>query len=141
MLKFFQQLKSIFSNFYDPNMNRRKEVELFLSNRTTLTDEEWYSQYSNEIGASLEFIQWFRSTCTNVFGYNLSSAIPSDRLIEDLGMYKATWGDVDWDLLEIFEGEYGLTVPETELSSAKTFGELLNTLWIQIDNNHAEQCH
>lgn len=112
---------------YDPSPLRRDEVIRFLSQRPTLSHEEWHRRFAPEV--PLGFVRWFRETCSRYFEYDLSAALPDDRLIEDLGLYDATFGDVDMDILEDYGARYRATIPDDEQTRISTFGQLLRTLW------------
>ena len=63
------------------------------------------------------------------FGYDLEKATVTDELIKDLRMFKATWGDVDMDALEVFEERFMIESPtDAELKSVLTFGDFLRVL-------------
>jgi hypothetical protein len=67
----------------DPSPQRRDEVIRFLSERKPLLHEEWQRRFASDI--PLEFVSWFREACSECFEYDLSTALPDDRLVEDLG--------------------------------------------------------
>ena len=105
---------------------RRAEVIEFLSRRQPLTHEEWQQRFAPDI--PLDFVCWFRDACSRYFEFDLSAALPSDRLIEDLGMFDATWPDVSWDILEDFGTKFRAEIPEDE-PRVLTFGDFLHILW------------
>jgi hypothetical protein len=122
---------------YDPNPTRRAEVVQLLSKRSTLSDEEWHQQDITTKEIPLSFVSWFRATCSTYFGYDLSAALPTDRLVEDLGMYEATFSDIEMDIIEDFEAKYGTKYTAPMQSEITTFGQLAEMLWSQakvIDN-------
>lgn len=129
MHKIFNRLADMCRPKYDPNPYRHTEVVRFLSQRQPLSHEEWCRRYAANDGIPLEFVAWFRDACSKYFEFDLSGALPTDRLCDDLGMYDATWGDVDWDILEDYEGEYGAKIPASEQEQIVTFGDLLKALW------------
>jgi hypothetical protein len=86
-------------------------------------------QFAAPHGIPLEFVTWFRETCSRYFEFDLSAALPDDRLVEDLGMFDATWGDVDLDILEDYEKHYGTAFPRKRPQPIKTFGQFLDALW------------
>ena len=129
MLKVFQKIADVLRPRYDPNPRRRDEVVRFLAQRPVLTHEEWHRLFTADRGIPLDFVRWFRDTCSKYFEYDLSAALPDDRLVEDLGMYDATWGDVDWDILEDYESRYDAKIPSDEQPRIKTFGQFLEELW------------
>ena len=122
----------IYDDPYSPNSKRRAEVIEQLSQRPSLSHEEWHARFAAPKGIPLKFVAWFRDTCSKYFEYDLSGALPDDRLIEDLGLFEATWGDTDWDILEEYEGEFSCKRPQS--GDMKTFGALLEGLW-----THAKQ--
>ena len=132
MFTVFQKIVDVLRCTYGPNPRRRDEVVRFLAQRPVITHEEWHRRFAAEHGIPLNFVCWFRETCSNFFEYDLSAALPEDRLVEDLGMFDATWGDVDWDILEDFESRYGVKIPADDRSSVKTFGQLLSILWLHV---------
>jgi hypothetical protein len=134
MLKVLQKLGEMLPGRYAPNLRRREEAVRFLAQRQALTHEEWHHRFVSERGIPLDFVCWFRDACSKYFEYDLSAALPEDRLVEDLGMYEATWGDVDWDILEDYESRYGAKIPADEQSGITTFGQFLEELW-----SHAEK--
>ena len=111
---------------YDWSRIRRAEVIEFLSQRQPLTHEEWQRRFAPDI--PLDFVCWFRDTYSRYFEFDLSAALPDDRLVEDLGMYRATWPDVDWDIMEDYEDRFRVKLPSGGTPSI-TFGDALRTLW------------
>ncbi|MBM3861743.1 MAG: hypothetical protein FJ395_19130 [Verrucomicrobia bacterium] len=134
MHKLFLKIADKLRMPYDPNPLRRDEVVRFLSQRPSFSHEEWQARFAPDI--PLDFIRWFREACSRYFEYDLSAALPDDRLVEDLGMYDATWGDVDWDILEDYEGEYDAKIPPDEQLGIKTFGQLLEALWLHTQKQN-----
>jgi hypothetical protein len=110
---------------------RRAEVVENLAKRPSLSHEDWHRRYGEANGISLEFVRWFRDTCSRSFEYDLSAALLEDDLVKDLGMFEATWGDVDWDILEEFEKQFGKKFVADKQKPIKTFGEFLQALWSQ----------
>ena len=117
---------------YDPSPRRREEVIKLLTRRPALTHEEWQRRFASHI--PLGFVRWFRDVCSRHFDYDLSCALPGDRLVEDLGMYDATFSDVDMDILEDYEARYDANIPADEQTNITTFGQFLEVLW-----RHAQQ--
>jgi hypothetical protein len=136
MHKFFLKIADKLRMPYDWSRIRRAEVVHILSQRQPLTHEEWQRRYAPEI--PLEFVSWFRDTCSRYFEFDLSAALPEDRLVEDLGMYRATWPDVDWDILEDYGSRFKSGISSEEQPSIKTFGGLLRALWSHAHTNAAE---
>jgi hypothetical protein len=114
---------------YDPSPLRRDEVVRFLSQRPTLSHEEWHRRFAASRGIPLDFVIWFRDMCTSNFEFDLSAALPDDRLFEDLGMHDATWSDVALDIVEDFEQRFGVKLPDEVEPRITTFGQLLEFLW------------
>jgi hypothetical protein len=112
---------------YDPSPLRRDGVVRFLSQRPSLSHEEWHRRFAADI--PLDFVSWFRSACSEYFEYDLSAALPEDRLVEDLGKYDATFSDVAMDILEDYEGRYHVRLPVEEEPHIQTLGQFLGTLW------------
>ena len=110
---------------YDPNSDRRSEVVHLLAQRPSRSHEEWQREFAPEM--PLSFITWYRDTCSKYFGYDLSAALPDDRLVEDLGFFDATWSDADWDILEDYEAQFGCKRPALE--HITTFGQFIEALW------------
>jgi hypothetical protein len=138
MLKVLQKIGEMLPwGHYAPNLRRREEVVGFLAKRPTLSHEEWHCRYAADI--PLDFVSWFRDACSKYFEYDLSAALPEDRLLEDLGMYKATWGDVDWDILEDYESRYGAKIPTDAQSRITTFGRFLDELWSHAKGRQLNQ--
>jgi len=133
MLKFLQKVRDAMRSSYRPNPCRREQVVQFLAQRPSRSHEEWRRDFAPEI--PLSFIAWYRETCSKCFGYDLSAALPDDRLVEDLGFSDATWSDADWDLLEDFEGQFGCKRPA--LAHVTTFGQFLEALWSHAHANNA----
>ena len=119
---------------YDPSPVRRNEVVRRLSQRPRLAHKDWHDRFAPDI--PLAFVSWFREACSQYFDYDLSAALPGDRLIEDLGMYDATFGDVDMDILEDYEARYGVKLPDKDQASITTFGELLRVLWLSTQERN-----
>lgn len=117
---------------YDPNPSRRAEVIRLLAERPTFSSEEWHQQFAAAKGIPLSFVSWFRETCSKYFGYDLSAALPTDRLVEDLGMYEATYSDIEMDIIEDFEAKYGTKLTITGKPEITTFGQLAEMLWSQV---------
>jgi hypothetical protein len=82
-------------NRYAPDKKRRVEIIRQLSRRESLSNEEWHRQFAEAKNIPLSFVSWFRDTCSKYFEYDLSAAIPEDRLVEDLRLFEATWSDTD----------------------------------------------
>ncbi len=122
---------------YAPDPDRRKEVIRRLAQRPSLSHVEWQREFAPDIPIS--FVAWYRDTCSKYLEYDLSAALPDDRLVEDLGLYDATWSDVDWDILEDYEGQFGCKRPPLE--HVTTYGQLIKALWSHVHNmaNHALQ--
>lgn len=130
MRKFLQTIRQALKTPYDPDLGRRAEVTRFLSHRPSFTSEAWHQRFAASHGIPLSFVAWFRDACSKYFEFDLSAALPEDRLVEDLGLFSATWGDADWDILEDYEGRFGCKRPPLE--NVFTFGQLLQTLWSHI---------
>ena len=135
MHKFFLKIADELRTPYDPSPLRRDEVVRFLSQRPTLSHQEWRDRFAPEI--PLEFVRWFRDSCSQNFEYDLSAAVPDDRLVEDLGMYDATFSDVDMDILEEYEGRYRVRLPAEGQDAIITFGQLLQRLWFYAQRSNA----
>lgn len=129
MLKLLKKIRDSVLGAYSPNPYRRKEVVHFLSQRPPLTHDEWHRQFAAAQGIPLSFVAWYRDTCSKYFEYDLSGALPDDKLVDDLGFTKATWSDADWDIFEDFEFKYGCELPSLE--NIETFGQLMESLWLQ----------
>jgi hypothetical protein len=112
---------------YDPNPHRRAEVVRFLAERPSRSHEEWHRDFASSSGIPLSFVVWYRDACSKCFGYDLSAALPDDRLVEDLGLFDATWSDADWDLLEDYEAQFGCKPPPLE--HVQTFGQFIEALY------------
>ena len=132
--KFFLKIADKLRMPYDPSPLRRDEVLCFLSQRPALSHEEWHLRFAPDI--PLDFVRWFRDVCSQYFEYDLSAALPDDRLIEDLGMYDATFSDVDMDILEDYEARYGPKIPDDAQTRITTFGQFLETLWLYAKQTH-----
>jgi hypothetical protein len=128
MHKFFLKLADKLRMPYDPSPLRRDEVVHFLSQRPTLSHEEWHRRFASDI--PLDFVRWFRDACSQYFEYDLSAALPDDRLVEDLGMRDATFSDVDMDILEDYEARFGAKIPDDAQPRITTFGQFLRVLWL-----------
>jgi hypothetical protein len=131
-------------NPYAPDKKRRDEIVRQLSQRESLSNEEWHRRFAEAKNIPLSFVSWFRDTCSRYFEYDLPAALPEDRLVEDLGLFEATWGDTDWDILEEYAGEFGCDWPKCEdmktiakFGDMKTFGKLLETLWAHTQQHAA----
>ena len=85
MLQFLQKVRDTMRSPYDPNPHRRSEVVRLLAQRPSRSHEEWQREFAPEM--PLSFIAWYRDTCSKYFGYDLSAALPDDRLVEDLGFF------------------------------------------------------
>ncbi len=90
MLKFLQKVRDAVRSPYDPNPHRRAEVVCFLAQRPSRSHEEWHREFAAAHGIPLSFVAWYRDTCSKYFEYDLSAALPDDRLVEDLGFGDAT---------------------------------------------------
>lgn len=134
MHEFFLNIADKLRTPYDPSPLRRDQVIRILSTRPSLCDEEWQHRFASDI--PLDFVGWFRSACSESFDYGLSAALPDDRLVEDLGMYDATFSDVDMDILEDYEARYHAKIPDHEQRCITTFGQFLHILWL-----HAQKAH
>ncbi len=130
MLEFLKKVRDAMRLLYDPNPHRRAEVVRLLGQRTSRSHEEWQREFASDI--PLSFVAWYRDTCSKYFEYDLSAALPDDRLVEDLGFFDATWNDADWDILEDYEVQFGCNRPL--LDHVTTFGQFIQALW---SNAHA----
>ena len=119
------QLKRVQWN--GPSKHRRAEAQRLLERRPTLSNEEWHRRYAAPHSIPLSFVAWYRDTCSKYFEFDLSAALPTDRLVEDLGAGDATWCDVDLDIAEEFKGEFNVPWPDT--TGVLTFGDLFGRLW------------
>ena len=126
-LKILQKVRSALRSTYDPDPQRRAEVVQFLAQRPSRSHEEWHREFAAARGIPLSFVVWFRDTCSKYFEYDLSAALPEDRLVEDLGFGDATWDDADWDIIEDYEAKFGCKIPS--LDHVTTFGQFLGALW------------
>lgn len=129
MLESLRKIRDAMRSPYDPNPRRRRDVVRFLAQRRSRSHEEWHREFAVERGIPLSFVAWYRDTCSKYFGYDLSAAVPDDKLVEDLGFGDATWGDADWDILEQYEAEFDGKRPPLE--NVTTFGHFLEALWTQ----------
>jgi AcrR family transcriptional regulator len=127
MLKLLQKVRDAIRSSYDPNPHRRAEVIRFLAERPSRFHDEWHRDFAAARGIPLSFVAWYLDTCSKYFGYDLSAALPDDRLVEDLGFSDATWSDADWDILEDYEAQFGCKSPPLE--HVTTFGQFLEALW------------
>lgn len=134
MHKFFLKITDKLRTPYAPSPLRRDEVVNFLSQRPLLDQEEWQQRFAPDI--PLDFVRWFRDACSRYFEYDLSAALPDDRLVEDLGLYDATFSDVDMDILEDYEAHYHAKIPDGGETRITTFGQFLRTLWSYAAPTH-----
>lgn len=134
MHTFFLKIADKLRMPYDPSPLRRDEVVRFLSARPPLSSEEWHRRFAPDI--PLDFVRWFRDACAQYFEFDLSAALPDDRLVEDLGMYDATFSDVDTDIVEDYEARFGVKLPAEGEPSVITFGQLLERLWFYAQQGH-----
>ena len=134
MHRFFLKVADKLRMPYDPSPLRRDEVVRFLSARPALSNEEWQHRFAPD--TPLEFVRWFRDACSQYFEYDLSAALPDDRMIEDLGMYDATFSDVDMDIVEDYEARFGVKLPAEAQPPVFTFGQLLQRLWFYAQQGH-----
>jgi hypothetical protein len=132
MLKIIQKIGNVLRHPYDPNPHRRAEVIRFLAQRPVRSHEEWHRDFAEAQGIPLSFVIWYRDTCSKNFEYDLSAALPDDRLREDLGMFDATWGDVDLDIVEDYESHYGVKLITHPPQPITTFGQMMSGLWSQL---------
>ncbi|RII25318.1 MAG: hypothetical protein CXR31_14060 [Geobacter sp.] len=131
MKKIIEKIRELLRSPYDPDPLRRAEVVRNLAVRPHLSNEEWHQQYAASRDIPLDFVSWYRDALSYNFEYDLSAALPEDRLVEDLGMYEATYSDVDFDIFEDFENRFGKKLVLDGLEDISTFGELLEMLWQQ----------
>ena len=106
----------------------QRSFAFWLSDLLVFKHEEWHREFAAAHGIPLSFVTWYRDTCSKYFEYDLSAALPADRLVEDLGFGDATWSDADWDILEDYEAAFGCKRPPLE--HIKTFGQFLVALWL-----------
>jgi hypothetical protein len=128
MHKFFLKIAEKLRMPYDPSPLRREDVVRFLAGRPRFSHEDWQHRFAPDI--PLDFVRWFRDACSQHFEYDLSAALPDDRLVEDLGMYDATFSDVDMDILEGYEARYHAKIPDDEQTKITTFGQFLRIFWL-----------
>ncbi len=129
-------IASRFRSQCGPDQSRRAQVIESLARREQLSHAEWHQRYAAAEGIPFEFVAWFRDTCSRYFEFDLSAALPTDRLVEDLGMCEATWSDVDDYILNAFERWSGVPIPED--ITFYTFGDFLGCLWMHSrEQSHA----
>ena len=105
-----------------------------MAQRPCRSHEEWHREFAAPRGIPLSFVVLYRDTCSKYFEYDLSAALPDDRLVEDFGFGDATWSDADWDILEAYEAEFGCKRPPLE--HVTTFGQFIEALWL---HSHAHK--
>jgi len=100
MIERWQQLAYDHGHTYGPNPKRRREIIQMLSQRPVLSDEDWHQRFYLGTNIPLTFTAWVRKALSTYLGYDLTRAVPGDRLVQDLGLFEATWDDTDWDIFE-----------------------------------------
>ena len=122
MRNLIAKMRDLLRPGYDPDPTRRLEVIALLAERKPMSDSDWLRQLDVS-GIPSEFVASFRVRCSEAFGYQLDAALPGDRLVDDLGLYSATWSDTDMDILEAFDIQMK-SVPEDRLQQTETMGQL-----------------
>lgn len=82
MWKVLQTIRQKLKPPYDPDLGRRTEVIRFLSQRPSLTHEEWHQRFVAPQGIPLSFVVWFRDACSEHFD---SSTVT--RGVSDVGVH------------------------------------------------------
>jgi len=126
MIERWQQWAYDRGHTYGPNPKRRREVIRMLSQRPVLSDEDWHQRFYSETTIPLTFTTWVRKALSKYFGYDLSRAVPDDRLVRDLGLYEATWDDTHWDIFEDFQGTFDTDLPpQDDLEKVVTLDDFI----------------
>jgi hypothetical protein len=126
----WQQLAYDRGHTYGPNPKRRREVIQMLSQRPALSDEDWHQRFYSETTIPLTFTTWVRKTLSKYFGYDVSRAVPDDRLVQDLGLFEATWDDTDWDIFEDFQGTLDADLLHQDyLEKIVTLDDFIRIFW------------
>jgi hypothetical protein len=130
MIERWQQLAYDRGHTYGPSSKRRREVIQMLSQRPALSDEDWHQQFYSETNIPSTFTAWVRKAFSTYFGYDLTRAVPGDRLTQDLGLFEATWGDTDWDIFEEFQAVFDADLPnQDDLDKIVTLDDFIRIFW------------
>ena len=130
MIERWQQWVYDQGNTYGPNPKRRREVKQMLSQRPVLSDEDWHQRFYSETSIPLTFTTWVRKVLSKYFRYDLSKAVPDDLLVQDLGLYEATWSDTDWDIFEDFQATFDADLPhQDDLEKIVTLDDFIRIFW------------
>jgi len=115
-MKFLSKICTIFKSFLNSGQHLshvRKEVVTSISSRPILSDSQWKAKFYPTADIPESFITWFRQSISNCWGFDLSQAVPTDRLAEDLGLGTATWNDTYLDIVEDLMDTYKVSMPES----------------------------
>jgi hypothetical protein len=110
----------------------REEVVTRLASRPILSDSQWKEEFYPTAEIPESFITWFRQSISKCWGFDLSQAIPTDRLVEDLGLGTATWNDTYLDIVEDLMDAYEVSMPESRGlldKSITTLDDMFHLFW------------
>jgi hypothetical protein len=110
----------------------REEVVTRLASRPILSDSQWKAEFYPTAEIPESFITWFRQSISKCWGFDLSQAVPTDRLVENLGLGTATWNDTYLDIVEDLMDAYEVTMPESQGlldKSITTLDDMFHLFW------------
>jgi hypothetical protein len=120
----------------------REEVVTRLASRPILSDSQWKAEFYPTAEIPESFITWFRQSISKGWGFDLSQAVPTDRLVEDLGLGTATWNDTYLDIVEDLMDAYEVTMPDSKGlldKSISTLDDMLQLFWEHASRARADK--
>lgn len=130
LIERWQQLAYDRGHTYGPNPKKRREVIQMLSQRPVLSDEDWHQRFYSETSIPTTFTARVRKVLSTYFGYDLTRAVPGDRLVRDLGLFEATWDDTDRDIFEEFQVTFDADLPrQDDLDKIVTLDDFIRIFW------------
>jgi hypothetical protein len=131
-------LQLMFPGPLGPHRAARRSIKAKLAVRPNLSDTEWASRLEPAVAVPAAFVGWFRRSASRAFGFDLSAALPSDRLMEDLGLYEATWSDAEMDVDVDVECDFNVQIPDDSArrKAIQTLGAWAEYYWDHISRQH-----
>jgi len=130
------------ASFRQHDARAREEVVARLARRVALSDPQWKAEFYPDADIPENFISWFRQSISKWWELDLSRAVPSDRLTDELGLGVATWNDTYQDVVEDLMDSYGVTMPESRellYDPIATLDDMLRLFWKHASRSMNEE--
>jgi len=89
-----------------PDPRACEKLESLLATREDLANEVWSESFCKDREVRADVLAFLYEFFANPLKIPFGKLRPDDRLIEDIQMWKATWNDWDFDLVENFEDAF-----------------------------------